>query len=98
MYTCSTRCVIATVAVALLAAGSAPAVHQDSWPFTPEVEEFVKIYLKTGGDKLTNWVQRDTTSSPDEARRAFRTVDGFTMDLVASEPVIRQPIDPSAES
>ena len=62
-------------------------------PFTPEVDEFVAIYLKTGGDKLTNWVQGETTSRPDEALRAFKTIGGLTMELVASEPVIRQPID-----
>ena len=52
-----------------------------------------RIYLKTGGDKLTNWVQGDKVSRPDEALRAFKTIDGLTMELVASEPVIRQPID-----
>src|SRR6476646_1416116 len=31
--------------------------------------------------------------SPDEALRAFKTIDGLTIELVASEPVIRQPID-----
>ena len=94
MHRPPTRSLTASLtAAALLAAWISLAAQQASEPFTPEVEEFVKIYLKTGGDKLTNWVQRDTTSPPDEARRAFRTVQGFTMDLVAAEPVIRQPID-----
>jgi len=69
------------------------ATQQDPRPFSPEVEEFVAVYLKTGGDKLTNWVQGDRVSRPDEALRAFKTVDGLTIELVASEPVIRQPID-----
>ena len=83
------------VAMAALAAGcSSPAAQQAKpKPFTPEVDEFVAIYLKTGGDKLTNWVQGETASRPDEALRAFKTSGGLTMELVASEPVIRQPID-----
>lgn len=66
---------------------------QDPSPFTPAVDEFVTIYLKHGGDKLTNWVQGERTSPPDEAWRAFRTLEGLEVDLVASEPVIRQPVD-----
>ena len=83
------------VAMAALAAGcSSPAAQQPKpKPFTPEVDEFVAIYLKTGGDKLTNWVQGETASRPDAALRAFKTIGGLTMELVASEPVIRQPID-----
>jgi putative membrane-bound dehydrogenase-like protein len=78
---------------ALLAGCTSRAAQSEPKPFTPEVEEFVAIYLKTGGDKLTNWVQRDTTSRPDEAQRAFTPIQGLTMELVASEPAIRQPID-----
>src|SRR5690242_251073 len=81
-----------TVAV-LLAAFASRAGQQDRSPFSPEVQEFVAIYLKNGGDKLTAWVQGDKVSRPDEALRAFKTVEGLTIDLVASEPVIRQPID-----
>jgi putative membrane-bound dehydrogenase-like protein len=94
MYIYSTRRVVAGVAVAgLLVAYTSRATQQDPRPFSPEVEEFVAIYLKTGGDKLTSWVQSDKVSRPDEALRAFKTIDGLTMELVASEPVIRQPID-----
>jgi putative membrane-bound dehydrogenase-like protein len=90
----STRGVIAGVAVAGLLAGCiSRAAQSDSKPFTPEVEEFVAIYLRSGGDKLTNWVQGDRTSRPDETLRAFKPIDGMTMELVASEPVIRQPVD-----
>jgi putative membrane-bound dehydrogenase-like protein len=80
-------------AAALLAGWRSQAVQPAQSSFTPEVEEFVRIYLKEGGDKLTNWVQGDTTSRPAEALKAFKPADGLTMDLVASEPVIRQPID-----
>src|SRR5688572_28187742 len=68
-------------------------IRSQSRPVAPDVDEFVRIYLKNGGDKLTNWVQGDKTSPPDTARRAFKPIDGLTMDLVASEPVIRQPVD-----
>lgn len=90
----STRWWVAAGVAGFVAACTLGAEQQPgSSPFTPEVEEFVSIYLKTGGDKLTNWVQRDTTSRPDEALRAFETIDELTMELVASEPVVRQPID-----
>ena len=55
----------------LLAFCSPPAAQQEPTPFTPEVQDFVAVYLKTGGDKLTNWVQGQTTSPPDEVLRAF---------------------------
>jgi putative membrane-bound dehydrogenase-like protein len=85
---------MAGAAVAVLLAGcTSRAAQQDSKPFTPDVEEFVAVYLKAGGDKLTNWVQGETTSRPDAALRAFKTIDGWTVELVASEPVIRQPVD-----
>ena len=77
----------------MLAATSAHDAIGQSRPFTPEVEQFVETYLKTGGDKLTNWVQGETVSPADQTLRAFRPVEGLTMELVASEPVIRQPID-----
>ena len=38
-------------------------------------------------------MQGDRPSPPDATRRAFKPIDGLTMDLVASEPVIRQPVD-----
>src|SRR4029453_2354774 len=90
----STRWVVAGGAlVGLFGASAARATQQDPGPFSPEVKEFVGIYLKTGGDKLTSWVQGDKVSRPDEALRAFKTIDGLTIEVVASEPVIRQPID-----
>jgi len=76
------------------AGGGTPTAQQaERAPFTRDVEEFVGIYLKHGGDKLTNWVQRDTTRKPEETLRAFKTLDGLTIELVASEPIIRQPVD-----
>ena len=89
----SIRRMTAAVAAGLLAVCTSSGAQQLSKPFTPEVEEFVSIYVKNGGDKLTNWVQRDSVSPPAEALRAFKTIEGLTMELVASEPVIRQPVD-----
>ena len=94
MHLSSTRWVAAAAAIAgVMVAYRLAATQQDPKPFSPEVEDFVAIYLKNGGDKLTNWVQGDKVSRPDEALRAFKTIDGMTIELVASEPVIRQPID-----
>jgi hypothetical protein len=90
----STRWLIAGVTVAgLLGLSDSHDMRAQSRPVTQEIEEYVQIYLKTGGDKLTTWVQGDKTSRPDEALRAFKPIDGLTMELVAAEPVIRQPID-----
>jgi len=66
---------------------------QQSAPFTPEVDEFVRTYLETGGDKLTTWVQSDKTATPAQALAAFKPIAGLAIDLVAAEPVIRQPVD-----
>ena len=87
------RLFCATALAGLLAGSGSSARQSDSRPFTPEAEAFVESYLKAGGDKLTTWVQGDKTSRPEEARRAFQPIAGLTMELVASEPVIRQPVD-----
>jgi putative membrane-bound dehydrogenase-like protein len=84
---------IAVAIAGVLAATSAHDVSGQSRPFTPEVERFVDVYLKNGGDKLTNWVQRDIVPPADQTLRAFKPIEGLTVELVASEPVIRQPID-----
>ena len=48
MYIYSTRGVVAGVAMAgLLAAFTSRAPPQDPRPFSPEVEEFAAVYLKT---------------------------------------------------
>ena len=77
----------------MILCGSDAAVRSQSRPFTGDVDEFVRTYLKSGGDKLTNWVQGDKVSPPDGTLRAFKPIAGLTVDLVASEPVTRQPVD-----
>jgi putative membrane-bound dehydrogenase-like protein len=88
------RGLIAGVMVASVWAGCGrgPGPATES-PFTPEVEEFVELHVAAGGEKLASWMQGHRTSPPDVALRAFESIDGLTMELVASEPVIRQPID-----
>jgi hypothetical protein len=48
---------VAVTLTALLCTTPSHPMHAQSRPFTPQVEEFVDIYLKHGGDKLTTWVQ-----------------------------------------
>jgi hypothetical protein len=89
----STRWLIAVAAAALLCTMPSHMVQAQSRPFTPEVEEFVAIYVKNGGDKLTSWVQGQTAPPPEQTLGSFKPIDGQTMELVAAEPVIRQPVD-----
>ncbi|MEX2409860.1 MAG: hypothetical protein WD607_00575, partial [Candidatus Paceibacterota bacterium] len=63
------------------------------WPWTPEVEEFNEIYWEEGGQRLIDWVGEDETLSPEESLEKFKVIDGLEIELVASEPIIRQPID-----
>jgi putative membrane-bound dehydrogenase-like protein len=84
---------VAVALTVLLTASHSHTVPAQSRPSTPEVDEFVRLYLKAGGDKLTDWVQGQTAPPPDQALRAFKPLGGLSMELVAAEPVIRQPID-----
>jgi putative membrane-bound dehydrogenase-like protein len=88
-----TRWLIAVAAAALLCITPSHVMQAQSRPFTPQVEEYVDIYLKHGGDKLTSWVQGQTAPPADQTLRSFKTIGGLTMELVAAEPVIRQPVD-----
>jgi putative membrane-bound dehydrogenase-like protein len=65
----------------------------DSWPFTPEVEEFIKIYVNEGGEKLHSWVQEDKVPEPEESLQKFEVREDFEMKLIVNEPLINQPID-----
>ena len=84
---------VAVAAAALLWSAPSDVVHAQSRPFTRDVGEFVDIYLKNGGDKLTNWVQGQKAPPADQTLRAFEPRPGLTMELVAAEPAIRQPVD-----
>ena len=89
----SIRWPIVVAAAALLCNTPSHVMQAQSRPFTPDVEEFVAVYLKNGGDKLTTWVQGQTAPPAEQTLRSFKPIDGQTMELVAAEPVIRQPVD-----
>ena len=57
--------------------------------FTPEMEEFVKNY-KPGGQDFGG---QGKVLPPEEALKRMIAPEGFAIELVASEPVVRQPID-----
>ncbi len=79
------------VAGAVALAGASCVVAQDTHPprFTPEIGEFVKNF-KPGGQDFAG---QTTPLSPEESVRRFVLPEGFAAELVASEPVVRQPID-----
>jgi putative membrane-bound dehydrogenase-like protein len=87
------RWLLALLAAALLCTTSSHVTEAQSRPFTSEVDEFVTVYLKNGGDKLTAWVQGQTAPPADRTLRSFKTIGGQAVELVAAEPVIRQPVD-----
>jgi putative membrane-bound dehydrogenase-like protein len=89
----SARGLTAVTVAALLCAASWHVTRAQSRPFTPQVDEFVDVYLKHGGDKLTTWVQGQVAPPPDRTLGAFKALAGLTVELVAAEPVIRQPVD-----
>ncbi|MSU47971.1 MAG: hypothetical protein EXS37_02595 [Opitutus sp.] len=76
---------LSLLTVAATVAAQSPAPPR----FTPEITEFVKSF-KPGGQDFNG----QTVLLPaDETARRLHPADGYTVELVASEPVIRQPID-----
>src|SRR5690625_7716888 len=63
------------------------------WQWTPGVEEFVKIYMEHGGQREIDWVGDDLTLTPEESLAHVEPLDGCQMELVASEPVLGQPVE-----
>jgi hypothetical protein len=74
-----------------IAAFGPRAASQEKSPFTREVEEFVDICLKHGGDRLTLGEARQDLV-PGRRVAHLKTIEGLTVALVASERVVRQPI------
>jgi glucose/arabinose dehydrogenase/mono/diheme cytochrome c family protein len=74
----------------LRSAGSSSQPEQDKH-FTPEIEEFVKTF-KPGGEGVEG-PGGSQAPSPEESLRFFTVSDGLQMDVVASEPTIRQPLN-----
>lgn len=58
-------------------------------PYAPELEPFVRAF-KPGGQDFAG---QGAPLPPEEARRRLVVREGYTVDLVASEPAVRQPLD-----
>lgn len=67
--------------------GAQPAA--DAPRFTPEVAELVKSY-KPGGQDFSG---QATVLAPEESLQRLVPAEGYAVELIASEPLIRQPID-----
>lgn len=74
--------------VATAFGAQAPAVDPAS-PFTPEIAEFVKSF-KTAGQDFGSEVR---PVRPADAAAKITMAGGYALELVASEPEVRQPID-----
>ena len=61
----------------------------DASPYAPELEPFVRAF-KPGGQDFAG---QGAPLPPEEARRRLVAREGYTVDLVASEPRVRQPLD-----
>jgi len=67
-----------------------PLNPKEDAPFTAEVEEFVKKFQ--GAGEGVDGAGSAKALSPEESLKRFRVSDGLAIEIVASEPVIRQPI------
>lgn len=87
----SFKFVFAALAVTTAIFSSAAGFAQTAMPprFTPEIEEFVKNF-KPGGQDFTG---QAVSRQAEETARQLKPAQGYKVELVASEPVIRQPID-----
>lgn len=86
------RPIVVLTALGLLVAAAAaqPNPSPGTTPrFTPEVSEFVKNF-KPGGQDFAGQV---SVLPPAESVRRMVLPEGYAAELVASEPVVRQPID-----
>lgn len=75
-------------AVLLPAAWGAPA-PAPAGPFTPEIAEFVRNY-KPGGQDFNG---QGRVLAPEETARRMKLASGYAVELVAAEPVVRQPLE-----
>jgi len=60
-------------------------------PFTPEIEKFVEAFTPAG--EGIDGAGSAEPPSPEESLRHFTVADGLKIEVVASEPVIRQPLN-----
>ncbi|MEI6465683.1 MAG: PVC-type heme-binding CxxCH protein [Verrucomicrobiota bacterium] len=81
---------LASTASVLFALTAGLLVAQPAPPrFTPELEEFVKNFKPGGQDFAGQAVVR----TAEETAQRLQAADGYVVELVASEPAVRQPID-----
>jgi len=64
---------------------------QEDKHFTPEIEKFVETF-KPAGEGVEG-AGNNEAPSPEESLRFFTVSEGLKMDVVASEPTIRQPLN-----
>ncbi|MBM3843763.1 MAG: hypothetical protein FJ397_10980, partial [Verrucomicrobia bacterium] len=73
----------------LLPAAHAGAPAAEPPRFTPELEDFVR-HFKPGGQDFAGQAR---VLPPEESVRRMQVPEGYAVELVASEPAVRQPID-----
>lgn len=67
----------------------AASVDTSASPYAPDLEPFVRAF-KPGGQDFAG---QGSVLPPEQARKMLVTREGYSVDLVASEPVVRQPLD-----
>jgi len=70
---------------------SGPTQQEQEKHFSPEIEKFVETF-KPGGEGVEG-AGGSRAPSPEESLRLFTVSDGLQMEVVASEPTIRQPLN-----
>ena len=70
---------------------SDPTRKESDKPFTPEIEKFVETFTPAG--EGIDGAGDTPVPSPEESLRHFTVAEGLKIEVVASEPVIRQPLN-----
>ncbi len=71
--------------------GDDPTRQEQKRHFTPEIQKFVETFKPAGeGIEGTGGIR---APSPEESLRHFTVSDGLQMEVVASEPTVRQPLN-----
>lgn len=78
-----------TAAVFAVSAGPGWAAPPEHPRFTPQIEGFVENF-KPGGQDLASQIK---PLSPEESLKRLQAAPGYKVELAASEPMVRQPID-----
>jgi putative membrane-bound dehydrogenase-like protein len=73
-----------------LGSADGPTQQEQEKRFTPEIEKFVETF-QPGGEGVEG--ANTKAPSPEESLHLFTLADGLQMEVVASEPTIRQPLN-----